>query len=64
VGTHTVLRSTGEPRPAVVTHSFDSADAAHRFFANEELKDAMVRARVDVSSHSIEFLDEIESETL
>jgi heme-degrading monooxygenase HmoA len=64
VRTHTVLRTTDDPNLVVVTHSFDSADAARAFFANEDLKGAMARGGVDVSSLSIEFLDEVDSGTL
>jgi heme-degrading monooxygenase HmoA len=59
-----VLRSTDDPNLVVVTHSFDSKEAAQAYFDNQELKAAMERGGVDVSSLSIEFLDEVQSGTL
>ena len=61
VRSQSVLRSTEDPNLIVVTHSFDTADAAHAFFSNEELKDAMAQAGVDISTFTVEFLDEVES---
>jgi len=64
VRAHGVLRSVDDPNLITVTHTFDSADAAHAFFANEALKEAMARGGVDVSSLSLDYLEEVESGTL
>ena len=41
VHAHQVLRSIEKPNDVVVTHTFDSHEAARAFFATPELKDAM-----------------------
>ena len=56
---HAVLRASDDPHMVVVVHTFASADAAHAFFGQEELKDAMTQAGVDLGSLQIEFLDEV-----
>lgn len=48
----------------IVVHTFDTSEAAHAFFANEDLKGAMTQAGVDMASFQIEFLDEVVSGTL
>jgi heme-degrading monooxygenase HmoA len=49
------------PNEVVVTHTFDSREAARAFFAMTELKDAMSEAGVDVDSVEISYFDEVES---
>jgi len=44
VRAHQVLRSIDNPNDVVVTHTFDSPEAARSFFAMQELKDAMAKA--------------------
>src|SRR5262245_14665368 len=41
VRAHQVLRSIDDPNQVIVTHTFDSPEAARAFFAMAELKDAM-----------------------
>jgi heme-degrading monooxygenase HmoA len=55
---HAVLRPADDPSMVVVVHTFDSPDAAKAFFDNQELKDAMGLAGVDMPSFRIEFLQE------
>jgi heme-degrading monooxygenase HmoA len=61
---HQVLRDQSDPNMVVVTHSFETADEAHAFFDQQELKDAMQQAGVDMSSFQIWFLDEVETGNL
>jgi heme-degrading monooxygenase HmoA len=56
---HAVLRPADDPSMVIVVHTFASQEAAHAFFANDELKSAMTSAGVDMSSFQIEFLDEV-----
>ena len=64
VRAHQVLRSIDDPNDVVVTHTFDSPDAARAFFAMQELKDAMSEGGVDSGSVEIAYFDEIESGAL
>jgi heme-degrading monooxygenase HmoA len=57
-----VLRDPEDGNRVVVTHAFDSREAAEEFANNEELKEAMGRAGVDPSSVKIEYFDEVEME--
>jgi heme-degrading monooxygenase HmoA len=57
-----VLRDPEDGNRVVVTHAFDSRDAAEAFANNEELKEAMGRAGVDPSSVKIEYFHEVEME--
>lgn len=53
------LRSTEDPADIVVTHTFDSREAAEAYLGNEALRDAMAVATVDDATVSIEFFDEV-----
>jgi len=53
----TVLRSPERDGLVAVTHDFESADQAHAFFENDELKGAMERGGVDLSSFQVHFLE-------
>ena len=64
VRSHHVLRSIENPNTVIVTHTFDSREAARGFFAMPELKDAMSQAGVDADSVEISYFDEVESVTL
>ena len=52
------------PNDVIVTHTFDSPEAAKAFFAMPELKEAMSRAGVDADSVQISYFDEVEAGTL
>jgi len=64
VHAHQVLRSIENPNDVIVTHTFDSHEAAKAFFAMPELKEAMSKAGVSADSVQISYFDEIESATL
>lgn len=53
------LRSADDPADIVVTHTFDSREAAEAYLANETLRDAMGEATVDLATVSVEFFDEV-----
>jgi heme-degrading monooxygenase HmoA len=57
-----VLRHTDDPNRVVVTHAFDSREAAEAFANNPELPEAMGRGGVDPSSVRIEYFHEVEME--
>jgi quinol monooxygenase YgiN len=59
-----VLRSIENPNDVIVTHTFDSPEAAKAFFAMPELKEAMSKGGVNADSVQISYFDEIESATL
>ena len=61
---HQVLRSIENPNDVIVTHTFDSREAAKGFFAMPELKEAMSKAGVNADSVQISYFDEVESGTL
>jgi quinol monooxygenase YgiN len=61
---HQVLRSIENPNDVLVTHTFDSREAASAFFAMPELKEAMSQAGVDADSVEISYFDEVEAGTL
>ena len=61
VRAHEVLRSVDNPNDVIVTHTFDSREAARAFFGMTELKDAMSEAGVDTGSLEITYFDEVES---
>ena len=61
---HQVLRSIENPNDVIVTHTFDSREAAKAFFAMPELKEAMSQAVVDADSLEITYFDEVEAGTL
>ena len=56
-----VLRSNDDPNEIVVTHTFDSREAARDFFAMPELKAAMSEGGVVADSVEISYFDEVES---
>ena len=64
VRAHQVLRSTENRNNIIVTHTFDSPEAAREFFTTSEVKEAMGEAGVDPGSLEISYFDEIESGTL
>ena len=64
VRAHQVLRSIENPNDVIVTHTFDSPEAAKAFFAIPELKEAMSQAGVDADSVQISYFDEVEAGTL
>ena len=61
VRAHQVLRSIDNPNDVIVTHTFDSSEAARAFFAMPELRDAMTDGGVDAGSVEISYFDEVES---
>ena len=56
-----VLRSIDNPDEVIVTHTFDSPEAARAFIAMPELKDAMSKGGVDADTLEISYFDEVES---
>lgn len=48
-----VWRGVDDPSVVIVEHVFDDADAAHSFFANEDLKQAMADGGVDLDSFQL-----------
>ena len=64
VHAHQVLRSIENPNEVIVTHTFDSREAARDFFAMPELKEAMSEAGVNADSVEISYFDEVESGAL
>jgi len=64
VHAHQVLRSTENPNDVIVSHTFDSGEAARAFFAMPELKEAMSQAGVNANSLKISYFDEVESGAL
>ena len=64
VRAHQVLRSIDNPNDVIVTHTFDSSEAARAFFAMPELRDAMTDGGVDAGSVEISYFEEVESGAL
>jgi len=64
VHAHQVLRSIDNPNDVIVTHTFDSREAARAFFAMPELKEAMSQGGVSVDSVEISYFDEVKSGAL
>ena len=64
VRAHQVLRSIDNPNDVIVTHTFDSSEAARAFFAMPELRDAMTDGGVDAGSVEISHFEEVESGAL
>jgi heme-degrading monooxygenase HmoA len=64
VRAHQVLRSIEDPNDVIVTHTFDSREAAAGFFAMPELKAAMSEAGVNADSVEVSYFDEVETRTL
>ena len=56
-----VLRSLENPNEVVVTHTFESPEAAEAFFAMPELKEAMGEGGVIADSVKISYFDEVET---
>ena len=61
---HQVLRSIENPNDVVVTHTFESSEAARAFFARPELKEAMSEGGVDTDSVDISYFNEVEAGAL
>jgi heme-degrading monooxygenase HmoA len=57
-----VLRSSDDPNRVLVTHAFESRDAAEAFVSNPELQEAMGRGGADASSMKRGYYDEVEME--
>jgi quinol monooxygenase YgiN len=64
VHAHQVLRSIENPNDVIVTHAFDSREAARAFFAMPELQEAMSEGGVDADSVDISYFDEVEAGAL
>jgi heme-degrading monooxygenase HmoA len=64
VNAHQVLRSIENPNDVIVTHTFDSPEAARAFFAMPELKEAMSQAGVSADTVEISFFEEVETGAL
>jgi quinol monooxygenase YgiN len=64
VQNHQVLRSIDNPDELIVTHTFDSHEAARAFFAMPELKETMSQAGVSPESVEISYFDEVETGAL
>ena len=64
VHAHQVLRSIENPNDVIVTHTFDSREAASAFFAMPELKEAMSQGGVNADSVEISYFDEVETGAL
>ena len=64
VRAHQVLRSIENPNDVIVTHTFDSREAARAFFAMPELKEAMSEGGVNADAVEISYFDEVESVAL
>jgi quinol monooxygenase YgiN len=61
---HQVLRSIENPNDVIVTHTFDSREAASAFFATPELKETLSKAGVNADSVEISYFDEVEAGAL
>ena len=59
-----LLRSIVNPNDVIVTHTFDSREAAQAFFATPELKKAMSQTGVDADFAEISYFDEVETAAL
>jgi len=64
VQAHQVLRSIENPNDVIVTHTFDSREAARAFFAMPELKEAMSEGGVNADAFEISYFDEVEAGAL
>ena len=53
------LRSADDPADVVVTHTFDSREAAEAYLGDRTLKEAMGAATVDDATVTVEFFDEV-----
>jgi len=61
---HQVLRSIENPNDVIVSHTFDSPEAARAFFAMPELKETMSKAGVTADSVEVSYFDEVEAGAL
>ena len=61
---HQVLRSIENPNDVIVSHTFDSREAARDFFAMPELKKTMSEAGVNADSVEISYFDKVEAGSL
>lgn len=61
---HHVWRSRSDPNTVIVTHTFDSADAAEAFLERPDLEQRMSELGVDASSLQVEFLDAVDGGAL
>lgn len=52
-----VYQAEGDPNHVLVLHEFDSPEAAHAFFENADLREAMQNGGVDPSSFRLEFFE-------
>jgi heme-degrading monooxygenase HmoA len=59
-----VLRSAQDPNDVIVSHTFDSSEAAHDFMAKPEIRDAMKRAGVNADSLKTTYYNEVETEKI
>ena len=64
VRAHKMLRSADDPNDVIVSHTFDSSEAAHDFMAMPEIKDAMSRAGGQADSIKTTYYSEVETEKL
>jgi heme-degrading monooxygenase HmoA len=64
VQSHQVLRSIENPNDVIVTHTFESREAADAFFGLSELKEAMSEGGVEADSVEISYFDEVEAGAL
>jgi quinol monooxygenase YgiN len=64
VQNYQALRSIDNPDKLIVTHTFDSHEAARAFFAMHELKETMSQAGVSPESVEISYFDEVETGAL
>jgi quinol monooxygenase YgiN len=53
------LRSVDDPDDVVVTHTFDSREAAEAYLSDPSLGEAMAEATVDDATVTIEFFEEV-----
>lgn len=57
-----VLRDASDGNRVLVTHAFDSREAAEAFVNNPEVQEKMASAGVDGSSVKLQYFDEVEME--
>ena len=53
-----VYQAADNPNSVLVMHEFGSAEEAHAFFENAELREAMGEGGVDLSSFRLEFYEQ------
>ncbi len=57
VNSQAVYQAEGDPNHVLVMHEFGSAEEAHAFFENADLRGAMQEAGVDPGSFRLEFFE-------